>query len=220
MSTQQPFIDYRSYQDNETARELLLNILDQNNIPYEVEITHSELNVYTGKASWIPPVVVKIQADNFEKVNALIETDTALVTIPERHFLISFSNEELTDVLQKQDEWGTDNYNIARKLLEQRGKPVPQAALDKYKTERMEALAKPTTVEPVWLSLAFASAIAGGIFAIIFGRMIYTSTKILPNGKRVYVYDAASRKNGFALYMIGIAVLALYIAILFVVAIK
>ena len=67
------FADYRSFDDIETAQNLLLYVLEQNNIPYEVENTKSEMQVYTGKVSWVPTVVVKIPLASFEKANTLTE---------------------------------------------------------------------------------------------------------------------------------------------------
>lgn len=211
MKTHTQFADYRSFDDIETAKNLLLHVLDQNNIPYEVENTTSEMQVYTGKVSWVPPVVVKIPLASFEKANALTESNALATTVPKNHFLLSFSDNELIEILQKQDEWGMDNYGIARKILEERGKTVSPETLARYKNERIEALAKPVKVEPAWIYAAFASAVAGGILGIIFGRMIYTSTKILPNGKRVYLYDNESRKNGWLVYAIGVGFLLMYI---------
>ncbi|HRG90389.1 MAG TPA: hypothetical protein PLW44_15300, partial [Chitinophagales bacterium] len=74
------FADYRSFDDFETAQNLLLHVLDQNNIPYEVENTKSEMQVYTGKVSWVPPVVVKIPLASFEKANALTESNALATT--------------------------------------------------------------------------------------------------------------------------------------------
>lgn len=207
------FADYRSYEDIETAKDLLLHILEHNSIPYEIEYTKSEMKVYTGMASWIPKVVVKIPLSSFEKANALVESNAQFITVPRNHYLVSFTDRELLDVVKNQDEWGMENYNIARKILEQRGKGVSQEQLSQYKMDRIAALSKPTNVEQVWVYAAFASAVAGGIIAIIFGRMLYTSTKILPNGKRVYLYDAESRKNGQLIYYAGVGFLLFYITI-------
>lgn len=213
MSKTLQFADYRSYDDIETAQNLLLHILEHNNIPYEIEYTKSEMEFYIGKVSWVHRVVVKIPIPSFEIANALTESDAKFITIPKNHYLASFTDRELMDVIKNPDEWGMNNYNIALKIMEGRGKKFSQEELAGLKNERMTVLSKPTKVEPAWIYAAFSSAVAGGMFAIFFGRMLYTSTKLLPNGKRVYLYDAESRKNGQLIYYTGVGFLLFYITI-------
>jgi|ERR1043165_1346230 hypothetical protein len=204
MDTQQPLTDFQSFDDLDTASYMLLGTLEENNIPYEISGTNSESDFIKGKASWLHKVVVKIPPGYFDTVNDLLEEKARAFPIPQRHYLLSFTDDELMEILEQPDKWGRDDYSIARKLMAQRGKEVPQAELTKLKTERLNSLAKPETVDPRWLGAGFAGAVLGGIIAVFFGRIICTSKKTLPNGQRVFTYDAESRKKAFVIYITGI----------------
>jgi hypothetical protein len=220
MNTKQEFADYQSFDSIETARYILLNTLEEYEIPYELAGTKTESDFIKGTVSWVHPVVVKIPVADFERTNALLEASADQnVYVPERHYLLSFSDNELTEILQKPDEWSKDDYAIAKKLLAERGHNFTPEKIKKLREERLAALARPETAHPVWIYAGFAIALAGGVFAIFLGRVFYASKKTLPNGKKYYTYDKDTRQQGFFIFVTGIVAAVLWAAFILLKAI-
>jgi hypothetical protein len=63
--------------------------------------------------------------------------------------LFNFSDEELFDHLAKPDEWLAFDYQLAQKILDERGKQVDKEFLNSLKKAKIETLAKPENLELV-----------------------------------------------------------------------
>lgn len=215
------FVDFQSFDTMESARFVLTNLLDEYEIPYEVANTKTETDVFKGTVSWVHPVVIKIPQNYFEQANHLLEEKAAESDyIPPHHYLFSFTDAELLEILQKPDEWSREDYVIAKNLLAQRGKRLSVETLNKFKAERLQTLSKPEAAEPAWIYAGFALALAGGFAGIFLGRIFYFSKKPLPNGQKVYTYDKETRHSGFLIFITGIVVWIIALILIIAVALS
>ena len=119
--------------------------------------------------------------------------------------------EELYDILLRADEWSDLDYDLARQLLEQRGKPVDDQLLQSLRKQRIEDLAKPEGSQKTWIYVGYVFAILGGGLGIIIGYLIWKSKKTLPNGKRVYSYSDQDRPKGKLLFIISLVLFIIYL---------
>lgn len=213
MNKEEEFADFQSFDNFETAQLVLLHTLEEHGIPYQLSDTKTEGDFIKGKVSWVHPVAVKIPLNCFEKTNRLLEEKADRnVFIPAQHYLYGFTNTELLEILEKPDEWSKEDYAISKKLLAERGQPVTEQDIVRLREQRLAALAKPETVEPVWIYAGFAAALAGGLPGIFLGRIFYSSKKTLPNGKKVFSYDKETRNNGYLVFITGIVALIIWMA--------
>lgn len=184
----------------------------------ELEILLNKNNIKTFLADNLPPVdvtfsgstlqnqyEVKIEAADFEKAENILEKDTEniLNEIDKDYYLLSFSDEELYEVLLKSDEWNVFDYKLAQKILTERGKAIDPEMLAALKKERLQILAKPEENQKPWIIAGYLFSLLGGGIGIVIGYSLWKSKKTLPNGERIYSYNEEDRKHGKTIFIIG-----------------
>ncbi|MFN6943330.1 MAG: hypothetical protein ACK4ND_00170 [Cytophagaceae bacterium] len=153
-------------------------------------------------------VQLKIKQEDFEKANKLLESESEipLADLDKNHYLFSFSNEELYEILLKKDEWSAFDYKLAQKILAGRGQKITPEELEGLRKKRLEDLSKPENLQNQWIIIGYLLAVAGGIIGIFIGYYLWTLKKTLPTGEKVYVYNEENRKDGKNIFIIGIIV--------------
>ena len=64
-----------------------------------------------------------------------------------------------------------------------------------------------------WIITGYIVALIGGVLGTVYGAILYTSKKTLPNGNRGYRYNATDRKNAKIIMILGIATTIIFSAI-------
>lgn len=101
---------------------------------------------------------VQLKPEQFEAADRLLESyaETMIGNLPDDYYLLSFTDEELYDVVLKHDEWSEFDYVLAKKLLAERGKPVDEALIKGLRKQRIEDLAKPEGNQHAWIIVGYA----------------------------------------------------------------
>jgi hypothetical protein len=203
---QPDLITFKSFNDPALAAELTA-LLEQHGIQHEVEESELSFNpsfVISNELS--KNYAVKIKSVDFELVNRLLtESETKNIDqVEPDHYLFSFSNEELMDILAKADEWSPFDYQLARKILTQRGVKVDDAQLADLHQSRIEDLKQPDPPQTTWIIIGYIFALAGGILGIFIGWHLAFHKKTLPDGERVFGYNENDRKQGKRIFYLSI----------------
>jgi hypothetical protein len=148
---------------------------------------------------------LKITSSDFEKANDVLDKfyQQQIGTMDPDYYLFSFTDEELLEIMRKPDEWGQLDYALARHLLAERGRELSSHQLEQFQQQRITDLAKPETTHPVHILMGYLAAVFGGFFGFIFGYVLLTLMKTLPNGQRVYVYPLPERRHGKRILIIS-----------------
>ncbi len=125
-----------------------------------------------------------------------------LAEVPADHYLFSFSDEELQDIARKPDEWNALDRKLARRLLAERGQYVPDAEV--LTTARIEELAEPAEPQTIRVLIGYVCVVLFPYLAVFIGYHLNTAKKILPDGRRVYVYNSDDRGHGKWIFFISI----------------
>lgn len=212
------FIAFRNFPTLNQAKELEL-LLNKNNIKTVLGNNIPSLDANLSGSTLQNQYEIKIDPSDFENAQAVLEKDTEnlLDTIDEDYYLLSFTNEELYEILLNSDEWNVFDYKLAQKLLTDRGKTIDSEMLTSLKNERLKILAKPEENQKAWIIAGYIFALLGGGIGIVIGYSLWRSKKTLPNGERIYSYNAEDRKNGQRIFLISIIIfpLALILKILY-----
>lgn len=194
------FATYSRFHSREEADDIL-QLLENEGISYKLEVERDVLDkVYIGD-SLDPMIAVKIQPDEFERVNALIEKDVKAEieeTDPD-YYLFHFSDEELIDVIRKPGEWNQFDQTLAKKILSERGTGIPVINIPKPEEEY-----KPIRLAPIWIGMEVLISIFFSFAGIIIGLATIAATKTLRNGKKVKIYDQVTHANARLIIIIGI----------------
>ena len=192
--------------DTTAITELLL----KNNIELEVEDE-------TGPTDYTQPFNIltatyklNLRSKDFERADNLLAGyySQQLNNVNPDYFLLKFSDEELIDVVLKEDEWGDYNSILARKILADKGVVIPDQVAARIRTKRVAELQIPQKSEGFWVVLGYASAFMGGLLGMIIGLHLRFNKKTLPSGDRVHVFTKQDRTHGLWILIIGVLVLA------------
>lgn len=199
----EPFITYKAVPDLELAEDIG-EILKQKNIQFIIEEDASNLDASFGNHPLNRDYRIKLKQRDFISANNALSDffEKYAESVEKDHFLYGFSNDELTDILTKPDEWGELNYQLAQKILKERGKEITAEQLEDYKKQRLNELSKPEKTD-------YTTIILGYVFAFLYpaafflGYLLAYSKKNLPNGQRVYAYSKRQRFHGELILIIS-----------------
>lgn len=206
----QPFMEihtFRRFHSAEEAEELV-TFLQEN--AYDAVVEKDATNFdpsFSNNDYENVEYLVKIPSHQFEAAEELMEESfgLSLDDIEPSHYIFDFTDQELLDILKKQDEWSSTDRGLAKELLAKRGKTVTKAELDEWKKKRLTELSKPVKLDTSLMIMGYLMAIAGSVVGIAIGIYIKRHKKILPDGNQVYVYSEEDRAHGN--YMIALAII-------------
>ena len=211
------YLKFREFTDKGAAVGLVA-MLSDNYIHAEIEVLAASFDPGFSRSEMNVEYCVKLLKEDFTKAEAILKKQAAedLKGVEKNHYLFQFSDEELRDVLAKEDEWSEYDVLLAQKILNERGKPVPENMLRDMKAARMKELAK---AEKSPNRLITAGHLLWPIpmlnfISIMTGWHLYSQKKTLPNGDRLYSYTAADRKHGKRILILGIISLAAWMLLL------
>ena len=214
---EEKFSVFQSFIQKEDAAELARR-LEAEGIPFVLEDNNVSVDVTFAFDHSRDEYRIRIPQHLFANAHKILEEQAKEEAglVPEEHFLHSFENEELFDVLKAPDEWSKTDYVFAQELLVYRGETVDQEQLERWKVERMDTLRQPEDGGSTSIALGYMGAlgslivgpILGGIGVFIGGHLMKTN-KTLPSGEVVPTYNEATRKSGksiFRLSLIGMGI--------------
>ena len=200
------FVTAKKFKQKELFLEFV-QILEKNAIPFQAE-TYSE-RIDSVSLSQLPAEYsVKVPAYKYAQVYEILNELEAehISKVDKDHYLFDFVDQELYDILAKPDEWSAFDYQLAQKILQERGKQIDKAFLASLKKARIETIAEPEEEDWGTIWLGYVSALLGGIIGIAIGWNMRSSRKTLPTGEQVYKYQESDRKHGLRILILGIVI--------------
>ena len=214
------FLTFQQFNDPSLS-EYLIDLLKKNNINYLVEenIMNVAVNPLTAINNELNKVYfVRISPGDFTKVTQLLKEreDQYIDEVDEDHYLFDFTNDELTEILEKEDEWSSFDYELAKKILKDRGVNIDEQKLAVINESRLEELRIPEQHQTFWIYIGYFFALLGGVIGIFIGWHLWSYKKTLPNGERVYGYNENDRKHGKIIFYIAICCLVTGVVLRFI----
>lgn len=190
------FTIYQTFTNQEDASDLV-NLLKENSIAYKVESSSGEFNpsfVFT------PEIKVLVKTENVELVNNLFFSQA-----PSDYYLFEFNDAELQEVIEKKDEWNLFDYQLAQKILIDRGVSLDEEKINSMASKRISELSQPDESQKSWIFIGYASILMGALPGIFIGRSIWKGMKALPDGTYVPRFSESDRQHGKRITWISIA---------------
>lgn len=201
---------YRTY-NNRIDADMAAASLKRGGIAAFVEESITPFDTaYTG-AFYNKEFYLKIANTDFEGAANILGQEAIIdrSMIHEDYYLFSFTDAQLLEVLCKPDEWNEFDNTLARQLLSERGVRINEELVRQKRAETMQKLAEPEKSQSFTLLLGYLFSVFGGFIGIILGYMIWTATKTLPDGRRVYSYSAKDRAQGKLIFYLGLIIFPL-----------
>lgn len=203
---QPELITYRKFNDIALANALAEQ-LTEHDITYIIEEQSSTFDPgFRLNDELSTDYAVKISPDDFARVNALLIEDESKMTdeVDADYYLLSFTDDELTDVIAKADEWSTFDVVLAQKLLAERGVTISDHKIEELHEQRIEELKKPDEPQTFWIILGYILILFAGVLGIFIGWHTAYHKKTLPNGEKVFSYSENDRKHGRIIFRLSV----------------
>jgi hypothetical protein len=101
-------------------------------VDYELEETITLLSAIGSDEPIFDRIKIKIKVSDVDRVDSLIEQDNETTSV--EHFLYTFSDEDLVDVIKNPKEWAQEETEVAQKIIIERGIDVNRNRRKKYNT--------------------------------------------------------------------------------------
>jgi hypothetical protein len=206
------FVTYKKFYQQEQLNGIA-EILTESGIEFIVTEDRESLDSLYGDKQFKQQYFIKLKKQDFDKADDILleRSGRVLDTVDKDHYLFTFTNEELFEIIVKPDEWNELDYLLALKILKERGQSVDIEKIKELKKERIKELAKPDEKNRGWIYAGYVFSFLGGLLGIFIGWHLSTFKKTLPNGERVYGYTTRDRTHGNRILFIGIVMLIFWL---------
>jgi hypothetical protein len=210
------FVTFQRFNDKAAALALA-ETFKGNNFEVALEDTSANFDITFANNEIDKDFRVKLKPEDFERANIFLQQQAAkdLADIDPNYYIFDFSDEELKEIIEKQDEWSILNFLLAQKILRERGVEVNDEQIQTLKAKRIEELSEPEKSPKLLIISGYVLAFIGGLLAIVIGAYLRNHKKTLPNGERVFAYAIADRAHGERILILGILGLIISAAIQF-----
>ncbi len=198
------------------AAASFVKLLESHEIPFYVEDASETFDPSFAFNKVTKEIHVKVRPSDFERIESLVEEQVEELTegeIPSDHYLLEFNDEELFELLSKPDEWSAMDYQLAQRILKDRGKPVDDELLGELKARRKEELATPSSSPKAWIYAGYLGGPFGGLVGFFVGWHMLTFKKTLPDGTQVPGYTGHDRMHGLFILVLGILFTLAYLVL-------
>ncbi len=198
-------IELNRCRDEESVEETT-GPLEAAGIAYKVGSTATNFDISKIGTGDDPEVIISVRREDYDEARAALEREYAKYDLPDDHYLLSSSDEDLADILANPSDWNAFDVVHARRLAEERD--IDSLLVREKKAERVEKLklGKPASMRLLicgWvLSCLPVTGLFGGIIWlgwVIAGTGIALSLCLMkektPDGD-FYTYNSEARKVG------------------------
>jgi len=198
------FLTFRKF---DTAEEAMAigDLLKEKDIPVILENTPVLLDQQLIGQQFENTFLLKIPPEHFMEADNVLRAAISFneTDIEEDYYLLSFSDKELQEIIEKKDEWGAYDYALALHLLEKKGVAYTPAQLATINDQRHQQLAKPEKGSAIWIAIGYMSVLIGGLLGFLIGGYIIIAKKTLPDGSRMYAFAKQTRNHGKYILILG-----------------
>ncbi len=181
--------------------EPFIELLDTHQIDYLMEKTAPLFDPFFSQNPFKEEVVIKLKLTDFEAVTKLFQQSEAPADLD--HYLYSFTDNELIEIVLKPYEWNEYDYTLAQKILKDRGKEVNTEVVSAIRKNSIEEIAKKETAPTVWIWAGYIFGVVGGLIGFFIGWHLRSHTKTLPDGRILSAYDEGTRNHGTRIMILG-----------------
>ena len=143
---------YKSFHSLEPAKEFA-SLLRENNIRFLAESSGMVIDEVIVGTGLIPKVVIKVEPENFPRVNNLIADQYADLNYADlqEHYLNQLDEEELMEIFLKPDEWSAEDIAAAKIIAKGRGLAISDEEVQELREQRLTTIRVGKKGNIVWM---------------------------------------------------------------------
>lgn len=137
--------------------EHVKKVLDHAGIPYQMGTTADHFDISTLGSEEEYEAIISIRAGDYRAARDAMEIDSLNSELPDDHYLLTSTDVELADILNKASEWSAFDVAHARRILESRG--LDPAAFEENREQMLEKLSQGKPASKTLLFFGWLGAI-------------------------------------------------------------
>ena len=169
---------------------------------------------------------VKIAGNDFVKAHTMLEDyySKEMESVDPSYYLFEFSDTELQDIISNPQEWGPLDYQLAKKLLTEKGIAIPESKSSILAAGNMEKSAQHADGSSLkligavfigYVTISLVSMIItqrynfpySSMLILLAGSHLAWGRKTLPDGSRVFLFNHADKQAGKFIFGAGVFLL-------------
>lgn len=178
-------------------------ILDSNGIEYVIEDTKPSFDI-TFSNSAIVEYILKVKNSQKEKALELLENSFDNDTVNAEHYMDSYTDEELIEVISMPNDWDKFDLEYAKKLIKKRGVVVDEEILEKAKLRQGNEFLEPIKAKAAIVLVGYLFSLFGGWIGLVIALHLKYKKKEIEGSENIFYYDEKSRSHGDSMLIIGI----------------
>ncbi|MFT5861189.1 MAG: hypothetical protein ACI865_003310 [Flavobacteriaceae bacterium] len=207
MSKEKP-ITLRSFASLDDAQELVV-LLKENDIYAEIaKDSGGNLDKSFEGETMLQGFEVVISPEDKTFVEKILreKAEQLMADIPTDYYLFQFSEDELIDVIVKNNEWSAFDVALSQKILSDRGIDLKSLNISEKREARIEELSEPEGGQTFWIILGYLFALLGGFFGLLIGYFLWKTMRKIPDGTKVHNYHETVRSHGKNIFFISLVI--------------
>ena len=206
------FITYRKFSDTGLAIAIAIR-LEEGEIAYLLEDNSRLFDPNFANNQLDSDISIKLRPADFVKADEVLADfyKRSLDSIDNDYYLLAFTDTELKEVVARPDEWGPFDYQLAMKLLKERGHEVKPEEAERLKQQRMKELEVPERGNRNLIITGYICVFLFSFIGIFIGSTLVFYKKTLPDGRRVSGFSEKDRGHGYVILTLSVVFLALWI---------
>lgn len=214
-SRKQEFLHFARF-ETKVLLSNMVDLLKHHEIPFQVHEQKTAIDEVYVQNPMAIFYSISIQAGDFEKVNALLKKSAEEQQIYKDadYYLRTLNDRELLEILEKPDDWNVVDVVGARFLLKERGFAYSDEDVELMRLHRLIELSRPQVASKRELIIAWILSFLIPPVGIFQGIYYFNEKTILPNGRKVNTFDAATRRQGLRFLQIGIVLTLIMLVLL------
>jgi hypothetical protein len=144
------FKEYLRFPEIEKATEYT-SVLDKHNIPYFLDDSRKRAKIISVAIDdpWSDQYILKLKESDIERAEKAFndELDNEVKLINHEHYLYSFADNDIVDMIANQADWTKEEVKLATKIANERKLDLSAATLKSFKKMKEEAPKRRLTIQ-------------------------------------------------------------------------
>lgn len=206
------FVTFRKFIDTEAAEEVC-ELLTNAEIEHRLLDSSHAYVKFAGYSQIEPGIIINIQSKDFERADKVLDSYylKQIETVDKDHYIFEFSDDELKEIIKNPYDWGSLDFHLAKKLLNDKGFEFSGDYAEERKAEKLKELSQVKKVSTYKLVIGYIFAIFLPAVSLIIGLLIVNTRNVLPNGEKPYAYTNSDRLHGKIMVTISVIWVTIFI---------
>lgn len=205
--TADTLLELQRCRNSESLTELT-SILDAAGITYErssLTPMYDISKIGAGDTGDHDPVIVRVPQKEYDAARAAMESAYLKTPLPENHYLLTSTDEELAEIVGQSSEWSAFDVAHARRLIGERG--IATDRIEEKRAAHLRQLQLGKAASKKLILLGCVSSILGGVIGFGIGWSLCYMKEKTPDGE-FFTYHEKSRSAGEMMMMAAAVVIA------------